>query len=439
MASPSRAELEAQFRNIVHVMEELRELAEVDATNLVGLIDTVEQAIESDFAVGIASGMTALRNAYSATFGAAKQSLDSHFEDWRKFIVLSEASQGDTQGIITDIFNDWIRNNITINSRDFVYGTPTAASGVGDGTIARLTVDSEGFDLEGIQQDVKTFICTQDANSGSRKSQERFRITSKSAPKDGIESPETSSLLGTGIDTTQNSVHSDDSELLNAGFDQLTGTEALPESISNWVSDTPVIGDGTDFTFDSTNIFLPAFDDNDVRRALNIKLTRTLTQKINVKGTSLNRNGAYYLQIAFNRTVGTASGTLEIHLGNQSNSVAVSAQSGYNALAVAIDADSWFKNFNEEDLDIKVVWTRTSGELLVDDILFVPFLFPDGTGYVIRPGQIPYLAGATIGQGGKKFTVTDTASTAVLSYWMARLYGRHFPNATGGGETITDP
>ena len=49
-SNPTRAEIEAQWRNAAEILEKIADAGSADATNLVDLIDTFEQSLESDFA-----------------------------------------------------------------------------------------------------------------------------------------------------------------------------------------------------------------------------------------------------------------------------------------------------------------------------------------------------------------------------------------------------
>lgn len=63
MATPTAAELFTLIKNLVHYREEIYELASQDATNLVGLQDTIEQAVEGDYSDDVLSALVSVRNA----------------------------------------------------------------------------------------------------------------------------------------------------------------------------------------------------------------------------------------------------------------------------------------------------------------------------------------------------------------------------------------
>ena len=219
--------------------------------------------------------------------------------------------------------------------------------------------------------------------------------------------------------------------IANAGFEQRGGTNALPTSITSWTSDTAVIGDGSDFEFDETNIYHPATNANDTRRALNVKLTRTLTQRLDLTGRTLPHGIPLYYQIAYNRTVGSASGTLALHIGTQSVSVAVSAQSGWQTLVLTVDENCFPANMYEDQLDAKIVWTRTGGEVLLDDIILVPMTLIGNEWLYAVGGQTPFEASTP-----DKWTWTNSEVGAVNQRWLWRAYDVSWPSASS--PTVTD-
>ena len=126
-------------------------------------------------------------------------------------------------------------------------------------------------------------------------------------------------------------------------------------------------------------------------------------------------------------------------MGTQSESVTVSAQSGWTTLRLTVGQNSWFKNFdNDEDTSIKIVWTQTGGTgILVDDLRVVKF---------DEFGNVPTLAlgGAARWRVGDTGTITDTQTGAVRQRWVWRHFDRYLKSAAdatqvtaAGGRTLT--
>jgi hypothetical protein len=141
------------------------------------------------------------------------------------------------------------------------------------------------------------------------------------------------------------------------------------------------------------------------------------------------------LIVAYNREVGTCDGTLTIEMGNKTNNVVLAAQAGWNLLSVPSSPgqDCWYENFMENDADVKITLSgRTTGTLLVDDVLLVPFTPFDGSWYMVVGGATKFLL-------DDEFTWTDTATESKIQKWLWRAYGRYLPHATGSAVTVPDP
>ena len=219
----------------------------------------------------------------------------------------------------------------------------------------------------------------------------------------------------------------DDSLLINPSFSDYSGTAAVPTEITGWTPGT--IGD---FDIDTTNYYRAATLEA-TPAALVFTATDNISQALSVKGTTLDPFTPYYLQLAYNRQVNGDAGTLEIHLGAQSSSVVLAAQTGWNILRLAIGTKNWFKNFNENSLDVNIIWTRTGGTgLLIDDVVFAPYTNYDGAWVCPVGGATPFLR-RDIG------TFTDTETGAIIARWIWRAFGRYLPGASGGAETEADP
>ena len=156
MAAPSQAELVAQLKAVVDLAEELRDKAEEDAASIVGKIDALEQAYEGNNVGAVMSALSAVRASYSAAIGATRDLAAAHLEDWRGLITDSKSSAGDTIGLLADIYNYLHANSETFNSRNVTFGSPTAASGTGDGVMRRITADASDYPLEAVIAEVKT-------------------------------------------------------------------------------------------------------------------------------------------------------------------------------------------------------------------------------------------------------------------------------------------
>jgi len=226
--------------------------------------------------------------------------------------------------------------------------------------------------------------------------------------------------------------HAGDEILRNASFQTLDGTVGSPTSIPNWTVGSLI----ANFELDSTNYFRSSPEEHAaaVSYALKITATDTIRQKMSTLGKTLDPHTPYMSLLRYNRAVGSASGTLVLRMGAETGTVAVSAQTGWNTLALAMDGDKWLRQFQEDDLDLMIDWTRTAGDLLVDDVLFGPMARFDNLWYFVAGGATHFLA-------EDQFTFTDAlvGADAKIQAWLWRAYGVWLPSVTDTTETISDP
>ena len=321
-----------------------------------------------------------------------------------------------------------------IPSRAFTRGSAAAVGGnTGTGTINRLTVDENGLPMEASHVEVITARCVTDQTTGAKKGQERFEFKGLAPSTDSLDFDITT--RGTGVPGFLTGKSADDSLLSNASFSLKSGTAALPTEITNWTSSVAVIGDGTDYQLDTTNYYRAADIESTTPASLRIYLSRTLTQKLSVRGTRLDRNRPYYLQLAWNSNIGSGAGTLTLNYGAQTVNVVIAAGTGWTILRIPITSAAWPLNAYEADPDISIQWAKTSAVgtyINIDDVIFTQYEEFGGTFYAV-------VGGVTAFQIDDQFTFTDTATdTSILQRWFWWAYGIFLPAATGSAVTIAD-
>ena len=431
MPAPTVSELITQLQNTVDLAEETRKYAEANSPNWVGLQNTLTQSLEGDNAVGMLQGVSGMRANLAAMIDGGQSVLSAHLGDWRRFL---EEPSTQVQDVISAMYDDFLNNSRRIQPRAFTFGTPSAGSNIGTGIVRRLTVDSNSQSMEAGTPEIKTLECIEDANSGRERNKELFLLKGENNSPDGVES------LGSGIEVEMTTANPDDANILNASFTDFGGTTSSPTSISNWVSDVAVVGDGTDYSFTSGTTYLPGPDSDTTIYGLVIKLDRTLSQRLDDSGQSLDTDLPYYCQIAVNPV--SASGTLTLKMGQVSSSLSVTAgMSGWQVLRCPSSdgASNWYAQFNETDLDIEVDWNSPSdtGSIVVDDIIFESFDLVNNTFYKVIPGTTAFLSRSPSLKNGDTFSITDTATEAVIQRWFARYYSRYLPSSSS--PTIADP
>ena len=430
MPTPSVSELITQLQNSVDLAEETRKYAEANTPNWVGIQDTLTQSLEGDNAVGMLQGVAGMRSNLAAMIDGGQSVLSAHLGDWRRFL---EEPSTLVQDVVSAMYDDFLDNSRRIQTRGFTFGSSTASpSNVGNGTVRRITTDANSEEMEAGTPEIKTLECVEDANSGRERNKELFLLKGEDSSPDGVES------LGSGIEVELTTANPDDANILNASFTDFGGTTSSPTSISNWVSDVAVIGDGTDFSFTSGTTYLPGPDSDTTIYGLVIKLDRTLSQRLDDSGQSLDTDLPYYCQIAVNPA--SASGTLTLRMGQVSASLSITAgMSGWQVLRCPSSdgASNWYAQFNETDLDIEVDWVKQAGSIVVDDIIFESFDQVNNTFYKVIPGTTAFLSRSPSLKNGDTFSITDTASESVIQRWFARYYDRYLPSSSS--PTISDP
>lgn len=431
MSSPTAAEIVTQLKGVVDILEEWRKFGEVNAKNFVSMEDTLVQSLEGDFSDQVLDGIASIRSTLAAGIAppAVQAAIAPLLRDWARHIM-SRPEITDPFAILDYMYRYFADNSLTIQTRAISFGSfAPGGSNVGNGTVLRVTTDARNYPIENVNVEAKTLLCVADQNTGTQKEEENFAALGSPPGRDALQ------VSGSGSTSTVAMASSRNSLLLNSSFDSFSGTASSPTDISSWTSSVTV--NSTNYTFDSTNYYrtTPGVTTN---YALNLKVTANLTQKLSLRGTRLDPTVPYMLQVAWNRQVGSASGTLLTRMGAQSNSVSVSAQTGWQILRTptTFGQNNWYRNFDEDALDIAIEWTRTGGELLIDDVLFIPgqqfngswvFAVPNATG---ATAHVAFLRDDT-------FTVTDTATDSKIQKWLWRGFNAYLPSS--GSPTYTDP
>jgi hypothetical protein len=432
MASPSEAEVQAIISNGIKLLNETRKFGNVNATNWVSLEDTFVQSLEGDGPIierclrAVASARAQL--AGTIDFQRAAAIIGGGLGLYARHTLNKPGASPDE--VFDRLYERFIDNTLRVTSRQFTFGTPTAdGSNTGNGTILRLNKDERNFDLENQHADAKRAWCSADGNSGRNRHEEEFTILGQAGAPDALQ------VSGSGATGKLRAQSANQSLLLNPSLDQFSGTSTAPTEITSWTSSVTV--NGTNYTFDSTNYYR-SFIGAATPYAANLRVTANLTQKLSVRKTQLDPKVPYMLQVAWNRQVGAASGTLTIRMGAANNNVVAAAQTGWQLLRVPSSPgqNNWFRNFNEDELDIAIEWSRTGGEILIDDVLLIPATKFDGAWYWAIGGTTPWL---NTGHDGDFFTWSDSEVGSVLQYWFWRVFGRYLPHTTGGGVTWADP
>lgn len=415
MASPTRAEVEAQWVNMLALMT----ASKTCAASWVTSEDTFMQSLESDFAASLGASVGQARSFLAALLsgGTSASLMQAHLQSYCRHVV-NASNLSDAQAMCDRMYRYMVDNSLTVQSRNFTFGTPAAGGGnAGNGSYTRLNKDEYNFSIENQHVDAKTARCLFDQNTGTAVGEEIFEVYGQATGPDGLQ------VSGSGKRSLIAALSARNSVLSNTSFDQFSGTATVPTDITSWTSSVAV--QASNYQFDGTNYYRKF--QGSTPYALQMLVTATLTQKLSTYNTKLRADTPYLCQIAWNRAVGAATGTLQVNLGSINNSVVAAAQAGWQILTVpsAIGTNCWPKNFNQQDLQIQISWTRTGGNLLIDEILLVPGVQFDGGWLWIIGGSTAFLKNDT-------WTYTDTATDpGLVNYWLWRGAGRYLPSTTG--------
>ncbi len=428
MASPTLAEIQAQGRNAVDIIEDLR--AHFDSTQLTQL-DTLNQSLEGDFTPdALSSWATTVRGQMSAMLSPSilQAFWIPVLREHGKFINVPERL--DVSTLLRRIY-DWMDDNSeAVETRNITYATPSAGGGnTGNGSLKRCTKDERNYDIESCHVEAKTLECVFDANSGTRKHAEVFEMR-------GVESSiDLLGLAGSGerfkgqIISKHSGSGAGGSLLPNSSFDAYN-SGGTTDKFAGWTMDAAGLCDQ-----DTTNFYRTA-PGASTSGSLRFLQNGTINVILRSRNIRLSKEIPYGLRVMFNRQVGGADGTLTIALGSQTTNVAMAAQTGWNELMIPLDTNSYFDNFNEDDLDVAITLSggATFG-LLIDDVILAPLPKVDGTFWWLTGGDTAWLVDDV-------FTMTDSggaAGTGKLNYWLWRAGLGYLPHASGGSITWTDP
>lgn len=420
MGAPTEADIQDQIGKVCKIYDEMRKFGHVNSPNMLQMEGDLIAAIEGDYSPETLSGWSTVRASYAALMEQAATSLTPLLRTYAQNIGTPET---DAQSILTRLFRHFTDNSLTVETRDFTFGTITAGgSNVGNGTVNRLTTDENGDDIENQTADAKTVECIGDEHSGaSVEGEERFNVRGTTALRDRIE------IAGSGLSAEIRAITARDSRQLlqNPSFDQFEGTVTVPTAVTGWTP-TSDIGNfqlNTTTYRDPFNLTTPY--------SLQIDTNDTLSQNFSVKRAQFNPSVPMYLQIAYNRAAGSGDGTLTLHLGSQSTAVVLAAETGWNVLRIALGTKNWFKNWNQEDPTVAIQLSgNSSGYVLVDDIVFFPMSLFDGAWYSVVGGSTPFLKDDI-------FTWTDSEVGSIIQVWLHRIFQRYLPHS--GSPSWSDP
>lgn len=433
MATPTRAEVETQLSNLIKILDVHRDNVGVASGNYLTRESTYVQSMETDYPAEATNALQTFRGDLNNAIQRAAQMLVPNLRDYGKFIASPNAT-GDLQALFDDIYQYFIDNNLRVNSRGISFGTPSAGgSNAGNGVLNRVTVDEYNFAIESEWGDPAMVAeCVADEHTGADEGRELFIIKGSDRERDDL------LRTGSGEAAEIRAMDAQDSAQFigNPSFSEHDGTAGTAftssQTLTDWTPNTLI----TNFTPDTTNTYRGFLGDT-TPTAIRINAADGLRQNMNVRRANFNPRVPVYVQVAYNRSVGSGTGNLYLRFGNTTTTVALSAQTGWNILRMPVGFRAWNRYWNQEDPVIEVAVTDySSGYTLIDDIIIAPYQrFPTGgTWFALVGGSTPFLR-------RDKFTWADSIATdAVIQPWLWRAFNRYLPHdAAGSSITWADP
>lgn len=442
--SPSEAEVQTQWRLIVDLFEDLRNHADGTVAGAGGQLDLLMQALEGEYTPdGVAKAAGRWRSTLSSLIDPARiqEFLTPVLYEYARLI--NGGGTSDLRTIMRALYEHFVANSLTVESRAITYDTSaTAGAGnVGNGAVSRLTVDENGFNLEACHVEAKRFKVVQDQNSGVREGAEVFEVLGAPSGQDAL----LRASFGSGvaarayIRNKHAGSEAGGSLLRNSSFSTYSAS-ATPK-FSGWTESAG----GSLLAQDTTNYYR-SYPGATVDAALKISASASTTVTIkqpleDMRVTQLNPDVPYFLRVMVNKSIGSGvGGNFVVRLGAITVTTAVaSLSSGWNEIIVPLTSSCWFRNFNASPLDVEIEWAQSTstGYLLVDDVIFVPFDFVDGTWWVVRHNAGTPASWAL--DDTLDFTDTGGApATAKIQWWLWTAGLGYLPSTTGT-PTFTEP
>lgn len=428
-------EIDAQAQKVVKSYWNHYLHCAVNSPNLLGIEDELAQAIEGTHTP---EALTVVRT-HNRLVGSilAPQALRAALGAvLREYGLYYGWPESDPLVLAKRLNEQWDTDGRTIQERAFSRGTPTTPSG--KGTILRVTKDEWGNTIEtGIPE---SFVaeCMLAESNGARKHAEEFEFRSGAPRNDFLARPGSGQKLSgipsaTALDTQ--------SYLSNPSFTQWDSDNnsvdtalAATDDVTDWT-----LADQTKAQITAGTTFR-ASEGETTARALRFTGNNSVQQLYSLLGAQWNPNVPYLVAAAFYRE-SSVDGALTMTHGGVTSAIA-DLTSGYTNATwyqfyIALTAaDCWHRGFQAASASMLfklALASRTTGSLLLDDIVIRAFEFFAGSWVLPLGNATPFLR-------GDKSTWTDSISSegkfqALLS-WAFNFQVQLPP---GSSPTVADP
>lgn len=416
----SKSELWTQFLQLIKIIDETWKFGADNTPNYLGMEETLQEAYVGNHVGATNQIVNNLRGTMSNLVDSGRSLVTPVLRELARVGYNSTASTV-TQAL-KDIRQGMVDGTETVRYRNHTFGAISAGgSNNGDGTVLRLTVDKDGEELEGgaANAGVTKIEITADYLGGRSMGNEQATVYGGGqVPVDQLD---VGTCPGETLSLTVNRPQ-DPGLLTNANFATSSGSGASLE-FSGWT-----LSDAEDFEAETSTTF---------QGIQNIEFIDNDNFLQHISSATLDPNRPVFAAVWFQR-VSSCDGDLTLRLGTQTETVSLSAQTGWNLLTLGdgTSTKGWYENFQEDyngnGLRVQVTLaSRTTGSLIIGGVIVAqPVLF-DGKFYLALSGDTNFLR-------DDYFTFTDSVvNTGRTQYWLARLFGEYFPQATSG-ETYAD-
>lgn len=406
-----------QITEIIKIINEIFKFSNSNTENYIDLEEALLSGLTGDH---LDQTRTALRSLRSSIVQAANTNSRALLDPIiRELAFYHYDSNTDlTDAALAALIKGMSDGSETILSRGYTHDSSFSFSGVGSGEIYRSKLDEYGNTLEiGEKGDFK-LICTRDKNNGGIEGSEEFvfRGDGTDKPQDEIDVGDEPSVIVSLTATN----YASSSYVTNASFEQNSGTGAS-FTLTGWTLGTPAnLQENTTNTYSSLSSSSLEFLDNTY-----IKQDIVLDDFAN----------PYFVIIPYMRKT-SCDGTLTITLGSKSvtKDISTAVNDTWEFLVMGIeDTKTFYNNWKQEDNSFKIdLSSRTTGTLIIDDVIFSIPVFINGSFWLIMAGPTPYIS-------DDEFSGTDTTTdTGIIQNTMQRLFGISLPH-TSGTPTYADP
>ena len=428
----SEADLLALTRQVIKITDEGWRFGAAaadggNATNLCDMNATLDPLLKGTRIAFFSAHVKQLRKDLLTFISKINEALRQSFLEYGQALNFPEESPGPA---FKRIYRDYITNSKRVTSRGFVFGTPAAFTGTGNGEVVRCYFDEYGQVMEACTAEDKRIECTADANSRAPGiHQELFQITGESRG-DALE------RRGTALVSSEFAALSSATALAmqfrNPSFSSFvpTASPTSPTAITDWTSSITV--DGTNFAFRTGTAgtdYYRGYQGDTTPYALEVLETGTwaLTQDLTANGVKFEEDGAYYFHIRFKRKT-SADGNLVLTIGGVSATVDLTTKTNdvWYTLRIAMTADAWYRSFGGSQITLSIARTgsATTGTVVIDDFTAGKMFPADGGFWAVIGGSTPFkLADYT--------TVTDVAVldvAAKIQRWHVDGPGGYLPS-----------